>query len=108
MVSNGPETPYHLSASFDKTISPGIHIAMYFLGSASKTIGWLMLITPVVDVTLRNEESYKLSPTDSSLDIVGLGESIQLARGGRSVCDPRASSLLGLVDKLPPIDGSDG
>ncbi|KAG5922079.1 hypothetical protein E4U61_005865 [Claviceps capensis] len=76
---------------------------MSFRGSASKTIGWLMLITPVGDVTLRNKESHKLSPTDSSLDIVGLGESIQLAREGRSVCDLRASSLLGEVDKLPPM-----
>ncbi|KAG5943307.1 hypothetical protein E4U59_000497 [Claviceps monticola] len=87
MVSNGPETSYHLSASFDKTILPGIHRATALPSAApQKPSAWLELITPVVDVTLRNEESHKLSPRDPSLDIVGL-----------------ASPLLGEVDELPPM-----
>ncbi|KAG6255360.1 hypothetical protein E4U23_004327 [Claviceps purpurea] len=102
VASSGDDTPV-IAAGDSAGSCLILALTQEALQEGKSVAAGLMLITPVVDVTLRNEESHKLSPRDPSLDIVGLDESIQLARGDRSVYDPRASPLLGEVDRLPPM-----
>ncbi|HET7682891.1 MAG TPA: alpha/beta hydrolase [Marmoricola sp.] len=78
-------------------------VAQQLRDQGAPSVAHLVLVSPWLDVTMREPEQRALEPGDLMLSVDGLVACGRLYAGGLDPADPRVSPLYGDLSGLPPV-----